>query len=131
MKIKKILSVIFAIAMLVSIFTIPANAANTVETETHEHIEIIIQNEDISEETKEKIIAFYSNGGDECEGTTTYGLTCTLFGHELETSLTTTVTHKARTTSPRCLKNTYNYKACTRCEYENSSLLSSTYIVCC
>lgn len=131
MKIKKILSVIFAIAMLVSIFTMPTNAANTVETEAHEHIEIIINDENISDETKEKIIAFYSNGGEECEGATTYGLTCTLFGHKLESSLVTTVTHKVRTTSPRCLKKTYNYEACTRCDFEEDTLLSSTYIVCC
>ncbi len=131
MKIKKILSVIFAVAMLVSIFTMPANAVNTEETEAHEHIEIIIENEDISEETKEKIITFYSNGGEECEGATTYGLTCTLFGHKLESSTVSTITHKVRTTSPRCLRKTYNYKACTRCDFEESTLLSSTYIVCC
>ena len=131
MKIKKMLSVIFAIAMLVSIFTMPAHATNVAELETHEHIEIIIENEEISEETKEKIIAFYSNSDDECEGATTYGLTCTLFGHKLESSLVTTVTHKVRTTSPRCLKKTYNYEACTRCDFEEDTLLSSTYIVCC
>lgn len=131
MKIKKILSVIFAIAMLVSIFTMPTNAANTVETEVHEHMEIIIDDENISDETKEKIIAFYSNGGEECEGATTYGLTCTLFGHKLESATASTITHKVRTTSPRCLKKTYNYEACTRCDFEETTLLSSTYIVCC
>ena len=128
MKTKKILSLILAFSMFACIFIMPANAA---EAEAEEHIEIIIENENISEETKEKIIAFYTNGGEEKEGASTYGLTCTLLGHKLETSTVAKITHKVRTSSPRCLKKTYNYEACTRCDYENSTLITSTYIVCC
>ena len=128
MKTKKILSLILAIAMLVCVFIIPVNA---VEAETHEHIEIIIENEDISEETKEKIIAFYTNGDGEKEGTSTYGLTCTLLGHKLESSRVYSINHEVRSTSPRCLKKTYDYAACTRCDYEESVLVGEQYIFCC
>ncbi len=128
MKIKKLLSFILALATLLCAIIIPANAA---EANTNEHIEIIIENENISEETKEKIITFYSNGGEEKDGVATYGLTCTLLGHKLESSVVTTVTHKVRTTSPRCLKKTYTYESCTRCDYENSTLISQMYISCC
>ncbi len=128
MKTKKMLSLILAISMLACMFIMPANAA---ETETNKHIEIVIENENISEETREKIITFYSNGGEEKEGIATYGLTCTLLGHKLETSAVYKITHKVRATSPRCLKKTYNYSACTRCDYEESVLLSSAYIACC
>ena len=128
MKIKSIFSLILAIAILLCAIVIPANAA---ETETNGHIEIYIENENISEETKEKIIAFYSNGGEEKEGVAIYGLTCTLFGHKIESSTISTVTHKARTTSPRCLKKTYDYESCTRCDYESSTLKGQTYIACC
>ena len=128
MKINKILSLILALATLLCAVIIPANAA---EADTHEHIEIIIENESISEETKEKIIAFYTNGGEEKEGVATYGLTCTLLGHKLESSKVYKITHKVRTESPRCLKKTYNYDACTRCDYEKSTLVSSAYIICC
>lgn len=128
MKTKKILALILAIAMIACIFIMPANAA---ETETHEHIEIIIENEDISEETREKIMAHFTNGGEECDGTSTYGLTCTLLGHKIETSRVYKITHKVRSTSPRCLKKTYDYNTCTRCDFEESVLTSSTYIVCC
>ena len=128
MKINKLLSLILALATLLCAVIIPANAA---EADTHEHIEIIIENEDISEETKEKIIAFYTNGGEEQEGVATYGLTCTLFGHKLESSAVSTITHKVRTTSPRCLKKTYNYESCTRCDYEESTLILQEYIACC
>lgn len=128
MKTKKVFSLILALATLLCTVVIPANAA---EAETHEHIEIIIENENISEETKAKIITFYSNGGEEKEGVATYGLTCTLFGHNLESSAVSTVTHKARATAPRCLKKIYNYESCTRCDYENSILAAKQYIYCC
>lgn len=128
MKTKKLLSLILTLATLLCTVIIPANAT---EANINEHIEIIIENENISEETKEKIIVFYSNGGDEQNGIATYGLTCTLFGHELESSAVTTITHKVRTTAPRCLKKIYNYESCTRCDYENSTLKSQMYISCC
>lgn len=128
MKTKKVFSLILALATLLCAVIIPANAT---EAETNEQIEIYIENENISEETKEKIIAFYSNGGEEKEGVATYGLTCTLLGHKLESSVITTVTHKVSSTSPRCLRKKYNYESCTRCDYENSTLASQQYIVCC
>lgn len=128
MKTKKILSIILAIAILCCVFIMPANAA---ETEAHEHIEIIVESNDISDETREKAIAFYTNGGEETEGVATYGLTCTLFGHKLETTRVYKITHEVRTTAPRCLKKTYDYSTCTRCDYEESVLLSSAYIACC
>ena len=128
MKAKKILSLILAISMLACVFGMPANAA---ETKSDEHIEIIIENEDISDETREKIIAFYTNGGEAKEGIATYGITCTLLGHKLETTGVYKITHKVRTSSPRCLKKTYDYSTCTRCDYEESILAKSEYIVCC
>lgn len=128
MKTKKLLSIILAITILGCVFIMPTNAA---ESKVHEHIEIIIVNEDISEETREKAIAFYTNGGEETEGATTYGLTCTLFGHKTESCTVYKITHEVRTTSPRCLKKTYNYITCTRCDYEESVLISSAYIACC
>ena len=106
----------------------PVNAA---ETEAHKNIEIIIVNQNISEETKTKAIAFYTNGGDEKEDISTYGLTCTLLGHKLESTQVYKITHEVRATSPRCLKKTYDYSNCTRCDYEESLLTSSQYIVCC
>ncbi len=128
MKTKKVFSLLLALTTLLCAVIIPTNAA---ETEAYEHIEIYIENENLSEETVEKIIAFYSNGGEEKDGISTYGLTCTLFGHKLESSTVRTVTHKVRTSAPRCLEKTYNYKSCTRCDYEESTLIASEYIACC
>lgn len=128
MKIKNVFALVLVLATLLCAVIIPANAK---ETEAHEHIEIYIENPNISKETEAKIIAFYSNGGEEKEGVATYGLTCTLFGHKLESSAVTTITHKVRSSSPRCLKKIYNYESCTRCDYENSTLASQVYITCC
>lgn len=128
MKIRKVFALVLAFATLLCAVAIPANAK---ETEAHEHIEIYIENPNISEETEAKIMAFYSNGGEEKEGVATYGLTCTLLGHKIESTTISTVTHKVRTSSPRCLKKVYDYESCTRCDYEESTLLSSKYIVCC
>ena len=128
MKTKKILSLLLAFAIFSCVLIMPANAA---EKETHDHIEIVILNEDIPEEVKERIIAFYTNGGGEKEGTATYGLTCTLFGHKLETTELYTIYHEVRETSPRCLKKTYDYSFCTRCDYEESVLVGNKYIACC
>lgn len=128
MKIKKAFALVLAFATLLCAVAIPANAK---ETDTHEDLVIVIENEDISEETKAKIIAFYSNGGEENEGIATYGITCTLLGHKLESTSVSTINHKARSTSPRCLKRTYNYESCTRCDYETSTLIGQKYIVCC
>lgn len=128
MKIKRIFSFTLALAILFCMAVMPANAA---ETEDHDHIEIIFINNNISEETKQKAIDFYTNGGEATDDTATYGLTCTLFGHKLESSGVTTITHKVRSSSPRCLKKTYNYESCTRCDYENSTLVAQQYIACC
>lgn len=125
---KKVISLILSLCFILSLGVIPASAEEAVETND---VTIIIHNENISEETKEKLIAFYSDPESHNDTAATYGLTCTLFGHKLESTTTSVITHKVRTTVPRCQKKIYNYEACTRCDYENSTLLSTTYIDCC
>lgn len=128
MKTKRICSFVLAAAILFCIFSVPAKAT---ETTVDTHIEIYIENQEISEETKARILEYYSVENPADDGVATCGITCTLFGHKLETSTITQITHKVRATSPRCLKKTYNYSACTRCDHETSTLLKSEYIICC
>lgn len=128
MKIKNLFAILLALALLVSTFIIQTSAKES----TNDNVEIIISNENISTETKEKIIKHFASGEPvSSEIETTYGLTCTLLGHKLESSTVAVVTHKIRTTSPRCVRKTYDYEACTRCDYENSELVDTEYIVCC
>lgn len=133
MKTKKLLALTLAICTLLTLFIMPVGAA---DEHNHEEIEIVILNDDISEEAKAKIYAYYSdpdhNHESEDNDAATYGLICSVIGHKIETSNTYVITHKARTTAPRCLKKSYKHEVCTRCDdYEKSTLLSSTYINCC
>lgn len=128
MKIKSLFATMLAISLLVSAVAIPVSAKTD---ETNSDIEIIIENENISAETKAKIEKYYSTENHNDDGATIYGLTCTLLGHKLETSIVSVVTHKVRASQPRCLEKIYDYAACTRCDYETSEIISTTNIVCC
>ena len=127
MKTKRFISLILTLVLFIGIFVIPTSASYTYETD---EIEIVIENDELSDEMKQKIIAYYLDDNHD-DDTATYGLTCTLLGHNLETSITHTITHKARSTAPRCLKKLYNHSACTRCDYQTATLHSSEYIFCC
>ena len=61
----------------------------------------------------------------------TYGLLCSILGHEEETSLQTVIVHKTRATSPRCDKNVYQITTCSRCGYMVETLVRSSKYVCC
>ncbi len=134
MKTKKLLALVLALTTLLTVFIIPVGA--TEEEHNHQDIEIVILNEDISEEAKEKLYAYYSDPDHNYEnaedGTATYGLICSVIGHKIDTSTTYTIQHKARATAPRCLKKSYKYEVCTRCDdYEKSTLITTAYINCC
>ena len=116
MNIKRLFSFALVLAMIFCAMVIPADATHEADCDC---CDIVIENQDISQETREKIVVFYSqeNIPDEYESESqTYGLTCTLFGHKLEASTVTKVTHKARATAPRCLQKKYTYQSCTRCD---------------
>ena len=123
---KRIFAILLVLTLLTCTYVMPASAKNI----TKENIEIIIH-DDVSEETKEKIEKYFADGEPATNRISTYGITCTLFGHKIEGTIVSAVTHKVSSTSPRCLEKTYNYEACTRCDYENAQLISSMYIVCC
>lgn len=88
----------------------------------------IFFDQNTSEIAKERIIAHFTQKDSTVESK---GLTCSLFGHNLETGVTHTVTHKVNATSPRCLRETFDYEICSRCDYSEYTLIASTYIVCC
>lgn len=124
---KKTLSMLLAVITLVSLTVLPASA----EVGTHNDVEVIIHDENLPEETKAKIVEFYTNPEAQDEKASTYGLTCTLLGHDYEYSEVTTITHKASATAPRCLRKIYNHGVCTRCDAQTNTLKNSSYIYCC
>lgn len=128
---KRIISLIMAVVSLFCVMSVSAGA-NGVDDGT---VTVTVNETDFifdantTEEVRERIIDNYFNGEDDTA--TTYGLICTLFGHKTETTSLTTVTHKVRSTAPRCRKDKYSVDTCTRCDYTETTLISSTYIYCC
>ncbi len=121
---KKIIAILLSTMFIFGAMSVSANAADSLEAP---HIEFFFE-DGTSPEIQSRIIADLTG---ENEGTATYGLTCTLFGHKLETGSTTQITHNARTTAPRCLRQIYSYEICTRCDYSEFTLVGSTYTSCC
>lgn len=127
---KKIIALILVVVSVFSAMSITAYAEDANEntvTVTVNEVKFVFD-ADTTEDFRNKFIAHYFNYDDEAS---TYGLMCTLFGHKLESSVVTTITHKAKSSAPRCLQERFNVEACTRCDYTNSTLLNSTYISCC
>lgn len=128
---KRITALILVIVSLFSVMSISVYADDTNEntvTVTVNEIEFVFDI-NTSKGMRDKFINDYINSDD--YGATAYGLTCTLFGHDLESSVVKTITHKAKSTAPRCLQEIYNMEACTRCDYITRTLISSAYISCC
>lgn len=127
---KKIIALILVIVSIFSVTSISVYAEDTNEnkiTVTVNEVEFIFD-ANTSEEHRNKVIAHYFDHG---EDVAAYGLTCTLFGHKIESSVVVEITHKAKATDPRCLEKTYNAETCSRCDYTKATLLGSTYISCC
>ncbi len=64
-------------------------------------------------------------------GSTPYGLTCVLLGHDTQTNMVSVIEHKVRATVPRCLETKYKVTTCSRCDYENIEYVLEKYISCC
>lgn len=132
MKTKRFLAILMVLAISVSLIVMPTSAAEAEDTHKHDHIEIYFEDENLSEEFKAEATAYFLNGGAEADNeTATYGLTCTLFGHKITSVTTHIYTHKVNPTPPRCIRETYAYDSCERCDYKTTELLSTTYIACC
>ena len=126
---KKILALLLAMMLSVS-FCMTVSATDVENTYHYGNFEIVFEKGSaFSEETKQVIADYIVNGDD---GATTYNLMCTLFGHKETVEAVTTISHKVRTTDPRCLRQRWEVSACSRCnEALGMTELSRTYITCC
>ncbi len=80
-------------------------------------------------EEQEQIAEWLVNGDD--SGAVPYNLICSIFGHSYNTERVSKVTHKVRTTAPRCWEEVYSVSTCSRCGDTQQTLVSSGYIYCC
>ncbi len=127
---KKIIALIMAFVSLFSVMSISVYAEGAEETVT-----VIVNDVEFafaastSKEFRNRAIAHYFDHED--DGAAAYGLMCTLFGHKIESSITSAITHKVNATDPRCRRQRFNTEVCTRCDYTNSTMIDSSYISCC
>ena len=126
---KKIIALVLAMILTLS-FCVTVSATDVKNTYCYEDIEIIFAEDSIfSEEMKLHIADYIVNGED---GVATYNLLCTLFGHKETVESVTTISHKVRSTNPRCLQQIWEIHACTRCnEALDQIVLGEAYISCC
>ncbi len=131
MKIKKIISIIMAAILLVCSTSMLASAEGNISDEEITVVDDItfIFEANTPEYIKEKFISDFTNEDD--NSASPCGLTCTLFGHKITSSTVTTITHKVKSTAPRCLKETFKYEVCSRCDYTSRTKTGQAYVYCC
>lgn len=123
--------------LLLLVLTIAASFCLHISAADPEIDIITVNNVDILFDTnsaltyeEKQLIAEYLVNGD--PGVQTYGLLCTLFGHKESTEIVTTITHRVRTTVPRCLEENWELVICTRCETViEETRFGQLYIDCC
>ena len=126
---KKIVAFVLAMIMFLS-FCLAVGATDIKNVYYYGDVEIIFEEDSTLSEEMKQIIADYIVNGD--DGASTYNLLCTLFGHKETVETVATISHKVRTTHPRCLRQTWEVSGCTRCEQAlGMVLLSESYITCC
>ena len=134
MKIKKPIATLLVLCLLLPIAVCFAGAAGTAQAVPAVRCrccdtEVIIHSTDISEITRQRILASFGIG--EAPEMPERGITCDLFGHNLQVTNTTTILHMQKANPPRCKQLLYSVETCTRCDYQNRILLNTTYIYCC
>lgn len=85
-------------------------------------------NTKFTEAEQDTIRAHFINEGNDVQPC---GLKYTLFGHDYKTELVTVITHKARSTSPRCLKETFETRHALCAQIHSRLLVNKDYIICC
>ncbi len=127
---KKIVSLILAFTFILGVASVSVTAHDGCAQDNCCHKEFIF-GENIPEEMKERIIADLS-GENTDSGIAAYNILCNLFGHNYDSiDVTTTITHKVRSSAPRCLEEKFDVQLCSRCSYSNYELFYSAYINCC
>lgn len=64
-------------------------------------------------------------------GVSQANLICNIFGHKNTTEGVSTITHKAKANSPRCLEEFFTITTCSRCNESTVERNGYGYITCC
>lgn len=110
-------------------FSVSATNTSANLTYTFENTSVIFDKSTPFSETSQLNIANFIIFGE--KNTQTYGLTCTLFGHDYVTDYVTTITHNVCESQPKCLRETFEVGECSRCGDTYTELVNSLMISCC
>ncbi len=129
---KRIVSILICALILMTTLCVVASAEsnNTYTFETgDEHIVVTFESDNLTEEQQRRVAEGLVFGKDNTAAT--YGLGCTLFGHDYVYETSYVVTHKVRTTHPRCRQQTYEVTYCEDCDFHEETLVDTRYVDCC
>ena len=117
---------------MVAIFVLAPviHASNSTYVYVSNNVEVKITHSGLTEE-KLIYIAQTLASGQTNSGAQTYGLTCTLFGHKLVSTISEVTTHMVYETYPYCECKTYESNVCERCDYMETELLVTQPVGCC
>ena len=125
---KKTLIFILTISLIFAM-SFSSFAANETYAYNYGNVTVVFdETTPFSAEQRENIANKLVNGAD---NTATYGLWCTLFGHDYVEDTVMTVTHCVNPTQPRCLEEYFDIGECSRCGDTYTNRISYAYIVCC
>ncbi len=129
---KKVISLLICALILMTTICVVASAesGNTYTFETEDaHYTVEFNNNNLTEEQQIRVAEGLVFGND--NSAQTYGLGCTLFGHDYVYDTAYVTYHKALPYEPRCKVLTYDVTYCDDCDYYEESLKGTSYIYCC
>lgn len=129
---KRIISALLCIALLMTAgFAVSAtddNGAYNYEIDGEEYT-VTFADDSLSADTKQAIAE--SLVGLRDGSVQTYGLGCTLFGHDYIVKEAIVIHHRVRTITPRCDQLVYEVTICEDCDYIKEQKLVGTYSMYC
>ena len=130
---KKLMKRLVAVVMLVTL-TICATLGVSADTNTGntyqiENVTVIFGAESqLSAEQQAMIAQLLVNRE---YGVSQANLICNIFGHKNSMEGVTTITHKVKANSPRCLEEFFTITTCSRCNESTVERDGMSYITCC
>ena len=119
----KLLALLSLCALLSITIFATSNYDDTFTNQNHDITVIFPEDTSFTKAEQERIATYLLTG----EQPTSKGLWCDLFGHSMSYTGggVITVSHYIRTTSPRCLEQTYAIYSCSTCGEVSSRLIGS------
>ncbi len=131
---KKTISILMSLLILMStmcIWATATSASNNTYTYETEYAVYTVEFTDDNLTTEEQEFIAAKLTGIEYNSASPANILCDIFGHDYKYSSANVITHKVRTSAPRCKQQTYEVTYCEDCDYTEQTLISTTYIDCC